>query len=290
MHELLINQNNLKMAALLEASSMEYRSAKTFELWVSRVLIFLSIAYPIVYLVAKDPIFKNTLFAFSFILTVLVLIFSDKIKGNTTRGALYKEEFDTLLFGLRWKNTLEHPIEHDAFELSYFYYKKQGMHISDWYSTNISPNLPNYVVIALAQYSNSTWDKALRQKYLDMIYIGIGLYTLTLLIILFVTRQQTLTIFLVFFSLLSFYSHFITIIRGHISVINKRNILAHKLDKRIRSKHYISSEELRDFQDEIYLTRKETAKVPDRFFKSNKKEMNDIIEEYITEINKLYLS
>jgi hypothetical protein len=90
------------------------------------------------------------------------------------------------------------------------------------------------------------------------------------------------------FAVLSFFTHFLSLIRGHKSVIEKRESISKKLDSIIQEGTFISMEELRDIQDEIYLTRKEAAKVPDWFSDFYKENLNNASERYIALINTKY--
>jgi hypothetical protein len=101
-------------------------------------------------------------------------------------------------------------------------------------------------------------------------------------------KVDGLTIFFSAFSILSFYTHFLSLIRGHSSAIEKREFISKHLDEIIRSKQDISIERLRDIQDEIYSTRQESAKVPNFFFELYRKQMNEVAEDYINSVNEIY--
>ncbi len=71
-------------------------------------------------------------------------------------------------------------------------------------------------------------------------------------------------------------------------MISKREAISRHLDEIIRRRRFVSLAELRDIQDEIYLTRREPAKVPDFFFRLRRKSLNAEIEDYIEEVNRIY--
>jgi len=284
-HEILLKQNDNEHLKLLRASTSAYRSAKTGEISVTYSLLFLSIAYPIAYIFIKDETTKHILFGGSFSITVFVLIFSGVFKGNTSKGAIFKEEFDTSLFGLPWKSTLRKP---DHIEVSHFAKQYKGEEIKDWYSTNLSTSIPNNIAIAVLQHTNTSWDIQLRKTYRQwLIYFLLG-YSTVLTIIIIVLNIDSMTVFLLFFSLLSFYSHFANLIKGHSSAIEKREAISKHLDEIIQNKKYIGINELRDVQDEIYITRQEAAKVPNFFFEWYKEQMNEEAEDYIKSVNEIY--
>ena len=283
-NQIIKSQNNTELIKLLRASSVAYTKAKAWEIKFSYSLIFLSVAYPISYIFIKDESLKLTLFGFSFFLTVLIQIITGKMKGNTSKGAIFKEEFDTKLFNLPWKSTLKMPDHTEVSKLSLQY---KGKEIKDWYSCNLLPTIPHNTAVAILQHSNTSWDIELRKSFRDWIIGILASYSILLFSFFVIMKVDGLTIFFIAFSILSFYTHFISIIRGHSSAIEKREFISKHLDEIIRSKQNISIESLRDIQDEIYATRQESAKVPNFFFRLYQKRMNAIAEDYIESINRI---
>ena len=279
------NQNKPEYIKLLRASTAAYTKAKSGEVKITYFLLFLSIAYPLCYLFTKDESVKLILFACSFLLTVIVQIFSDNFKGNTSKGAIFKEEFDTSLFNLRWKSTLKRP---DHSEISQYSIQYKGNEIKNWYSTNLSETIPHNIIIAVLQHSNTSWDVALRKTYRKYLINFIVFYSIALFAIFVIKKTDGLTIFLLLFSLLSLYTHFISLIRGNSWAIEKRESISKHLDEIIQKKHSVTLQELRDIQDEIYITRQEPTKVPNFFFNWYKKEMNATAEDYIAMVNEIY--
>ncbi len=284
-HPILEHQNDSHHIRLLKASTIAYTRAKSWEIIITYILIILAFAYPVTYIITKNETFKLALFICSFVLTVVVQLFMEVFKGNTSKGAIYKEEFDVSLFNLPWKTTLSRPNAEDIHALADLY---KGNVIRDWYSTRLSPDIPNHTGVAVLQYSNTSWDILLRKKYMTLLIRFVCLYSIGLGIFLLIKKVEPRTTFLLLFSVLSFYTHFISLIRAHRNVINKREFISGVLDKLIREKKDISTQELRDVQDEIFLTRQEATKVPNFFFRWHQKQMNDTAENYIQEINSLY--
>jgi hypothetical protein len=161
-HEILSKQNNNEHIKLLRASTVAYAKAKSGEIKVTYFLLFLAFAYPIAYLLIKEDDIKLALFGCSFGLTVLMQIFSERFKGNTSKGAIFKEEFDTTVFDLRWKSTFTKPDRREVLHLSQQY---RGDEIKDWYSPNLSPTIEHEIAVAILQHSNTSWDIELRKSY-----------------------------------------------------------------------------------------------------------------------------
>jgi ABC-type multidrug transport system fused ATPase/permease subunit len=285
MNPILSSQNHPENIKLLKASAAAYSKAKGGELKITYLLLFLAVAYPICYLNKLDVNIKYILFGFSFLITLLGQLFADRFKGNTSKGAIFKEEFDTKIFELPWKSTLKKP---DRSEIIHYAKQYRGREIKDWYSANLSSTISNNISIAILQHTNTSWDIELRKTYSRWLFNIFVFYTIALIIICVIIQTEILNVFLLFFSLLSFYVHILTLMRGHKAAISKREAISNHLDEIIRSKKDISIVELRDIQDEIYYTRQESAKVPDFFFRWYKKQMDLEAEEYIAEVNDLY--
>ncbi len=285
MHPILQNQNDPSLVRLLEASTVAYTRAKSWEIKITYLLIFLAIAYPITYVITKSEQTKLILFICSFALAILVQVFMDTFKGNTSKGALFKEVFDIELFDLPWKTTLPRPNSTEIDALAKVY---KGQPIHNWYSTLLSPSLPSQVAVAVIQYSNTTWDITLRFQYRRLLIFFVCFYSIILLLLILIEQVDPMMTFLLLFSVLSFYIHFISLIRAHTGVIKKREAISRHLDDLIRNKKEISQTALRDIQDEIYLTRLEATKVPNFFFRFYFKQMNERVDGYVRIVNKLY--
>jgi hypothetical protein len=281
----LLTQNDPENIKLLRASSVAYKKAKRGENNISYFLMFLAIGFPICYFFLKDDNLKYFLFGGSFLLTILFQIFTSNFQGNTSKGAIFKEEFDAKVFNLPWKSTI---IKIDRQEVLMFSNLYKGEEIKDWYSPNLSPSIEKNIAIAIFQHSNTSWDIELRKAFRYWLINFLIIYSIGLSFFSVYLKIDTLTLFLLLFSLLSFYTHFITLIRGHSRIISKREAISRHLDEIIQTKNIIGLNELRDIQDEIYSTRLEATKVPNFFFHLYKSRMNCVAEEYIMEVNNIY--
>lgn len=278
-------QNNPEMIKLLRASTVAYKKAKRWETSISFFLTALAIAYPIYFVYSTNEEIKLILFGLSFVITILVELYYNDYKGNTISGALFKEQFDVEVFGLPWKTTLPRP---DSAEIAKYSFAYNGHEIRDWYDTNISSKAPSNAVIAICQRINTGWDIDLRKTYCRWLKVFLILYSFGLFLFFICERTDGRTIFSVCFSLLSFYTHFFTIIRGHINVISKRKDISKQLDELIFVKKNAAINELRDIQDEIFITRQESAKVPNFFFRLYKRKMNLAFVNYLDSVNRTF--
>lgn len=280
-----INQNREELLRLLKASSVAYQKSRTKEFMIGYVLFFLAIAYPICYMVFEDPKLELYLFGASFFVTIIAWSMSDYFRGNTEKGALLKEKFDTTLYNLPWKFTLDQPDEVDIISLEKEY---EGEDPVDWYPGDISERIPQNNIIAMCQRISSSWDIKLRWRYRLFLYVFIGVYWAIIFTSIVVFSIDGHKMFLIFFSTLAFYEHIIGLIRGNTYVIKKRRELVARLDDYINNRKVVPDSALRDIQDEIYFIRQEPSKVPSYFFKSFNPKIKEIMKEYVQKTNKIY--
>lgn len=278
-------QNQPENIELLKASNVAYNSAKSNEFKFSYVFFGLSILYPVAYIFLKNEDVKHGLFAVSLCLTVFYQLFVNWFKGNTTLGALLKEEFDLNVFGLPRKFMLGELEPVDVGRLANQY---KGGEIKDWYSPSILGEIPKNTIIAICQRINCKWDIDLRKEFNKLLIMFVIAHFILMLILGFLVIRDFLTTFLLMFSLASCYTHFVTMIRGNFSAIGKREKIVSKLDSYINHKKDFATENLRDVQDEILSARQEPAKVPDFYFKKFNHQFRLDHEKYIERVNKLY--
>jgi len=278
-------QNKHENIELLKASNVAYNTAKSNEFKFSYVFLALSILYPLTYIILQNENAKHGLFAVSLCLTVLYQLFVNWFKGNTTMGALLKEEFDLNVFGLPRKFILD---ELEPVDVSRLAEKYNGNEIKDWYSSNISSTISKNTSIAICQRVNCKWDADLRTEFNKLLNTLVIVHFVLMIVLGFLVIHDFRTTFLLMFSLASFYTHFITIIRGNSSAITKREKIITKLDSYINHKKEFTLENLRDIQDEILNVRQEPAKVPDFYFKKFNPKYQQDHEKYVERVNNIY--
>jgi len=278
-------QNKRENVELLKASNVAYNNAKSNEFKFSYVFLALGILYPLAYITLQNENAKHGLFAVSLCLTVLYQLFVNWFKGNTAMGALLKEEFDLNVFGLPRKFILD---ELEPVDVSRLAEKYNGNEIKDWYSSNISSTISKNTSIAICQRVNCKWDADLRTEFNKLLNTLVIVHFILMIVLGLLVIQDFRTTFLLIFSLASFYTHFITIIRGNSSAITKRRKIITKLDSYINHKKEFTLENLRDIQDEILNVRQEPAKVPDFYFKKFNPKYQQDHEKYIERVNNIY--
>lgn len=278
-------QNKPENIELLKASNVAYNNAKSIEFKFSYMFLALCVLFPLTYIILQNENAKHGLFAVSLCLTVVYQLFNNWIKGNTTMGALLKEEFDLNVFGLSRKFLFA---DLEPIDVNRLAEKYRGNEIKDWYSSNISGAISKNTTIAICQRVNCKWDADLRTEYNKLLITLISVHFMLMIVLGFLVIKDFMTTFLLLFSLASFYIHFITIIRGNSSAITKRVKIITKLDSYINHKKEFTFENLRDVQDEILNVRQEPAKVPDFYFKKFNPKYQQDHEKYVERVNKLY--
>jgi hypothetical protein len=286
MSTILTNQNEADALQLLRASTVAYTKAKILENSVFVVLTILALAYPFVLVFNGSDTLKLYLYGWSFLVALLTVFFDDAIKGRTVRGAIFKEEFDTRVLGLPWKSTIPRA---DMAEVSALAAEYDGPPIRDWYSNSLSNKIPPLVAVAVCQRANSSWDIELRRRYMGFLRFCLGFYTVLLCSLFVIEKVDARTIFLIGFAILSEYTYVFSVLRGHHAVIAARRPVAEKLDDIILRKRDAGLHRLRDIQDEIFFTRKESAKVPNWFFKLHRVRLERAFEEYIKSVNRHFM-
>lgn len=286
MHRILEKQNSNSQLVLIKAASVAYTRAKLFEVVFLRLMFFLAMGALIVYLIFPTTKSKLILGCCAFVFSIFIQLLFVFIHGNVNRGAMFKEKFDVLLFGLPWKATLSHP---DVAEAERYANSYHGRPLSNWYPTEFADNLPDAVIIASCQRINAAWDVWVRQSFCKFLYTVLAVYTFLLFMAFIYFNLDGLSILPLLFSNLSFYLYFINQLRGHRSVIDTRKNISSILDK------YILEERkeptmllLREVQDEILATRKISVLVPNFYFMLTHKQRERDINSFVDEVNRVW--
>jgi hypothetical protein len=274
------NQNTPGNLNLLKASSVAYQKAKIGEVIITSTLLCLAFAYPLCYL--YFPVYKVLLFQVSFFLTILIQIISGFLKENTSNGAIFKEQFDVNIFGVPWKSTISKPNQILLVKYAAAYKGKEPL---NWYSNKLNNKISTNIFIAVCQRINTGWDIELRKIYRQWLIVFMVCYSISFFLLVEYFKLDGTTIFQICFSILSFYTHFIGLIKGHSAVIEKRSKISAMLDNWIEQKVEITFQQLRDVQDEIYQTRLEPVKVPNFFARWQQKKLNSTFENYVEGVN-----
>lgn len=283
MHPLLAKQNQPDRLGLLKAASVAYTHAKYFEVVFLRIMFFLAVAVPVVYLYFKTPMSKFILGLSAFTVTILIQLIAFFIKSNVNRGALFKEKFDVELFGLRWKTTIPHP---DLMEIEKYALAYSGRSISNWYPDSLIETLPDRVCVAACQRINLEWDIWIRSSFCRFLYIVMGIHSALTIAGIVYFNPDGLSILPILFSSISFYLYFINQLRGHHSIMEVRKRASALIDKYLLESHQVPDElVLRDVQDEIFNTRKQNTLVPNFYFRFYHKTMQKAVDAFVSAVN-----
>lgn len=278
-------QNSPQLITLLKASSVAYKKAKSIEFTITWSLAVIVVGYPLAYIIFDSEELKLWLFRSAFIITVATWFLASYLKMYTKKGAVLKEEFDTKLFDLPWRFMLK---KIDPIEINKLAGQYRAAEPENWYPSNISPNIPRQAAIALCHRVGCTWDAELRTQFNRTLSVILIVYISSIFILVGIKAPNNNAIFLLFFSSLTFITHFLTLIRGNTTTLKRREEIAGTLHDSLLSKKFLGEEGLRDVQDELLTIRQEPSKVPDSFCSKHNPKISKRMESYVETINKLY--
>jgi hypothetical protein len=172
MNRLIEEQNELKYLRLLNAQRIAYSNAK-------RLLFFdiisILIAFSPTFLLALDLNLANIIAVIGVFWTIISIFSQVFIERQTRTGAVIQDEFDTMLFGLKWNHVLVgEKIETSSILALSKKYRKDDM--KDWYSLEIPKNIEKEAAVLLAYKCNAIWGIDQRKKYIIFIKTMIIIY------------------------------------------------------------------------------------------------------------------
>ncbi len=284
MNDIVKRQNNPNFIELLKAQRVAYSQCKKFQFF-DLVSIIIAILFPI--LALKFPDSQNTINAFGVLWTVSYLLTEVYRNNKTIQGALIQEQFDTELYNLNWNEVLcKNKISIDEIQELAFKYSKNDL--IDWYSTKINNSNPNEIATLLCQRINFSWEIKQRQKFVVLLSIIAVLYYGVFVIVGFKNNIGFFDLLVILSPSISFlvYSVLNVIsLRSHIKSKNETlKYIDKELDKYKNSRILPTNETLRQIQDIIFTERTVSEKVPDWFYRLNKSNNENFIDNLIIKI------
>ena len=284
MNNITTEQNQPELITFLKAQRIAYSQCKKFQLF-DVVSILIAIIFPIIAII--KPEYQNPINAFGVLWTISYLVTELYRKSKTTEGATIQEQFDTQLFGLEWNKILcKNKINIDIVQNLTSKYKATDL--ENWYSTKIDDNLPKEIAIILCQRINFSWEINQRKKFVGFLSIITFIYYLIYIIIGFSLNIGFFDLLIVLspsIPFLVFSVQNILSLKSHIN--SKEETLNHidsELDSYKNERTIPSRATLRQIQDTIFTERTVTVKVPDWFYKLNKSNNENFIDNLIISI------
>jgi hypothetical protein len=285
MNNIIERQNQPEYIRLLKAQRIAYSLAKKYQMGFETIALIVAMTLPIIYIFI--PEYKTIIGSIGALLSIIALIIDRVQKHITKEAASIQEQFDRGLFELDWDqyNGAKKVSPEKIISYSKKYDKTD---IFNWYSENITANIPQNIAVLLCQKANIHWDNTLRKKYRLLIII-LGLVFVGLMITAIALQfSRTSDFFCQSFLLLvgsaAFIKYCWSVIADKTDIIREKKDLGEKLDKCIAefktSKIEPSKEDLARIQTAIFNSRKKGVKVPDWFHiwhrEKQENEMNEM--------------
>ncbi|WP_329541946.1 S-4TM family putative pore-forming effector [Streptomyces sp. NBC_01358] len=271
MNEINVRQNTEKSISLIKASSAAYAHIKRYEAARYAGSFLLSTAS--VYMAATgqtSPILVAVGVAWALTSSILL---SQLAKRWATEGALIQEQFDTHLYGMKWKPGRK-KVEPERIHTLSLRYGGSEDGLRDWYPDVSS--LADPFAILICQRSNVAWDIQLRRRWKTAVEVFLATWSCGGVAVGIVQNLTVLELILRWYApsagllLLAWET-----IRTQQSIIADRTELCSRISTELEwvspniSKVVAGRLQLkcREIQDGIYLTRAQTAAVPQFFYK-----------------------
>lgn len=279
MNEIQVTQNKVEFIQLLTAQRNAYSKAKKYQI-IEVIALLLSIALP--FRTMFDKNLTKNLFLFGFIWLLFYLTLEYFRKKRILQGAKIQEEFDTRLFKLPW-NTIKCDNKVKSETKVKLADKDQSGDFKNWYSTEITNEIPHNIAVLLCQRINCSWELDLRRKFLFFLLSLAFIYYL-IMVLFSIYTDYNIYEFLLFISPSSaFIVYIIKNGRAFKNQYDRKNNVLEKIDgilEGLPEGSLPSIETLRQLQDEIFQSRIVSENIPDWFykrFKNNNENMTDKI-------------
>lgn len=287
-NDIIKRQNNQENIHLLKAMRVAYSHSKNFQFF-DLLSIIVAVVFPLLIIYIPQWITWVELIS---VLFGIGYFFVEKIRSNKAeQGAKIQEEFDIGLFKITWNNKkYGNKIIDDIIDALSKKYNKADLY--DWYSTNITSSLPHNMASLLCQRINLSWEMRLKIKF--------GRLLLFLLLAYYIIPSGYF-----FYYNLGFRDFIFLLIPSFgflIFTIKTRRDIKDQIDTKKETLEEIDNDwdnfvglgkivseiDLRAYQDKIFENRLLPERIPDWFYKLNKKKdeltTNDIIKRKIQQV------
>lgn len=270
-------ENIQKLAAQKTLYSYAKRQLGLFLILSIPVTILLSLA---TFFLKKYSVADISLYAACYSITLAffdLVYFTPRINHFKKSAAGIQELFDTSVYAMEWNSILigNMPDSEDIIEHSKNKNQKHYENLKNWYFPS-AVDLSNETSILLCQKMNCTYDKKLKNGYMNMFYV----FSAILFILLFIL---SISIKITVLSLLSqiiapFMPLFIFTIKlrhdvnNHtLSITHIYRVITTMLDRLKNKQAPVTYSSLRQIQDAIYFCRVNSPLVFDWFYKIKRK-------------------
>lgn len=280
MNDIKVQQDLPQNLKLLAAQRVAYERAKyVFGLQVLFTVVF-AVALNFVRLLPKERIIDSLpyILAFSILISFAdLLIFVKYISKMRTNAAKVQELFDCSIYHMEW-NSFNCGSKPDAiFIYNNFkrYIPDPSRKIENWYDIDLS-GLKQESAILLCQETNLWYDSNLREKFKNLaLYILVGLMLGSFLISMVSKQDAGMIVLYILAPLLPAILLTIKIYQENEKSIGASNELKKAIFTLKQSSKVLSMEDLRQIQDKIFCSRKDSALVPEWFYRKKRSNLEE---------------
>lgn len=261
--------------------------------WIVKVV---SLLVPILLILQFNDIRKRWAWIASACLLLVFLALLFYRRNRKRVAARIQEYIDTRLFKIPW-NEVQCGRTVEVEVVNNFARGESEEGLRKWYSASITSNLSHYVAALLCQYTNVSWGRELRKKYINFLIFITCVYVVTLVTLSWIEQ-------LLVWQAASYFAPSLTAFAFTLQQIVAQSDLNRS---KSRVKNFIEdelknakgrevkdedtcelSQNLRNIQNTIFEQRASSASVPDWFYRFHKDRMEMSTDENIANIIQRY--
>ncbi|RFM31937.1 S-4TM family putative pore-forming effector [Chitinophaga silvisoli] len=269
---------------LLEAQRFLYSRAKMIFTIQIVLTVFVVIALNWMKLIKKEELPFNAAYISLISLAITLfdlLLFGGLISNLRTNAAKIQEQFDCNVYNMPWNkiNSGNKAERHIIAKNAKKYISDPESPLENWYDIKID-NLPQDMAILRCQETNLFYDSELRERFKrSSLYCCILLFAIELLIGF--NNNVTVQAFIsnIVAPLLPAIALTIKIVLDNMKSIKASVELKKQVDAIEANKGVLTMENLRQIQDKIYCSRRDSALVPDWFYNLKRKELEEAMKD-----------
>lgn len=276
-------QNEIRFIKYLRAQRQAYSYAKRY-IFLDLITILIALILPFK---AIFNTFNDNLLIFGLIWAGIYLIAETFRKKRTEQGAQIQEEFDTNLFDLPWNEFLcGSKVNPDAQEALASKYHNNDL--KNWYSVEVTEDLPQHIAVILCQRISFSWELNLRTKFFNALFVLAGVYYGSFAAYGLFENIGFRDFLLLISPSISFSYYIIRNFLAYKDQKQRKERILVKIDDILESYAvngiFPKNNELRQIQDEIFRSRIISEKIPDWFYRlfknKNEARTGEIIKSF----------
>lgn len=279
-------QNERQSIDRLKAQRHTYTIAKRYGVsnFICCIVVVLVFALLKLFFPQEEWLVKSAV-CYGAIITVVKVFITRKQLGLKKDAARIQQMFDCYLFDLPWNRALcgKRLEPEDICEAGE---GESDDSLADWYNPKVGSLTPSSATLACMRI-NVTYDRKLKQKYLwfiHFVYVAMLLLCIWPVFTDFTFSSVFLKVIVPILPLVLYYIDIIYKMKTNIKVLEEiNNSIKGGIEKRKNGKD-VSTEELAQIQDLIFLYRTNSFTIPNWFYKLKRNKMESTIDYGIDQL------